>query len=229
MKTIICSQILPNNIKNNLSSAGFTLVEGSYSTIIENETKYHPDMLYFKMLSNKLLVSDKINFVHNLDTFKIVEKTRTPQGAKYPKDCVLNCFRAKNHLFCGGYVAEEIVDECKRSKIEIIKVKQGYAACSTVKVTDEAFITSDTGIHCALIKHGYDALLVSNEGIKLNGYSNGFIGGCALVTENMVAFTGNIKKHKDYENIKAFTANYNKTIVNLNTDTLYDYGGFILL
>ena len=90
MKVVIHSPILPDNIKISLLNEGFTLIEGSFSTVIDNETRYHPDMLYFKLPSGKLLVSDKINNVHNLDTFAAVEKTRTLQGAVYPKDCVLN-------------------------------------------------------------------------------------------------------------------------------------------
>lgn len=229
MKTVIVSALLPEPLKKALSTEGFYVIEGSFSTIIDSETAYHPDMLYFKMPSGKLLVSDKINVVHSLDTFLWVEKTTTPQGAMYPKDCVLNCFTAKNHLICGGYVAEEILSECKQYGLDIIKVRQGYAACSTVKVTDEAFITADISICKALTSHGYKTLLVSNNEIKLNGYNNGFIGGCSLVTEEKIYFTGNIQKHRDFKAINYFCNDNGKKIISLSDGDLYDYGGFITL
>lgn len=229
MKSVICSKILPNNIKKSLLNEGFSLIEGGFSTVIDNETRYHPDMLYFKLPSGKLLVSDKINSVHNLDTFVSVEKTRTLQGASYPKDCVLNCFTAEKHLICGGYVADEIIEECNRHSVKIINVKQGYAACSTVKVTPQAFITADTGIAKALINKQYDVLLVTNNGIELKGYNNGFIGGCALTTDDAIYFTGDISKHTDCNKIISFCKKYNKKVKCLTVDNLYDYGGFIVL
>lgn len=229
MKRVICSSILPDNIKESLLNHGFDPVEGGYSTIVSNETRFHPDMLYFKMPSGRILVTDKHNAVHNLDTFLNPTRSKTEQGANYPQDCVLNCFLTKKHLVCGSYVAEEILEECNKLSIGIIRVKQGYAACSTVKVTSEAFITADSGIYSALITNGYDALLVSNEGIKLNGYSNGFIGGCALAAEEKVYFTGNIKKHINYYEIQSFCKKHGKDTVSLCNDDLYDYGGFVLI
>lgn len=225
MKKIITSSLLPENIVDELRILGYECVKGFKSPLIDDETAYHPDMLFYKLKSGKLLSSATVENVNKLDTiFSKIE----PQG-KYPNDCIFNCFFAKNSLICGRSVAEEIVEDAIKANLKISIVRQGYCACSTIKLNDSAFISSDAGIVNALKSTGHDALLVSNDGIKLNGYNNGFIGGCALSINNIVAFTGVIERHKDYKNIKSFSNNFGKTLISLSKDDLYDYGGFIEL
>jgi len=229
MKYVIASKILPSDIVYELKALGIECLQLWENPLISNETKYHPDMMFYKLTTGELLCSDKTPLVHKLDTFvKLLHSQSTPRDG-YPMDCIFNCFFAKNCLFCGDSTASEIIEDALKAGLDICRVKQGYAACSTVKITDKAFISSDKGIVKALISKGNDALLVSNNGILLNGYSNGFIGGCALTTESYIAFTGNVEKHGDYNNIKSFISNYNKRIISLSKNTLYDYGGFILL
>lgn len=229
MKNVIVSQLLPSHMREKLYDAGFKCISGGRSSVIDNETAYHPDMLYFKLPDGKLLVSASAHPVHNLDTFCELKISKTVQGAEYPKDCVFNCFCTKYCLFSGKYTAEEIIESCEGYGLKNVCVRQGYAACSTIKAAPTAFITSDAGIAKALESTGHDALLVSNEGIKLKGYGNGFIGGCAQSDDDAIFFTGNIEAHKDYERIKTFCKRYGKTVNSLSDDVLYDYGGFIIL
>ncbi len=229
MKYVIASKILATDIVAELKELGIECLQYWENPYINNETKYHPDMMFYKLTTGDVLCGDKTPFVHKLDTFvKVIHSKSIPRDG-YPLDCIFNCFIAKNCLFCGDSTASEIIEDALKAGLDICRVKQGYAACSTVKVTDDAFISSDKGIIKELASKGYDALLVSNDGILLNGYSNGFIGGASLTTDSYVAFTGSIKKHKDYNNIKSFINNYNKNIISLSNNTLYDYGGFIVL
>lgn len=225
MKKIIASSLLPKSIITELHTLGYECIQGFKSPYINNETAYHPDMLFYKLTSGVLLSSSTIDGVNELD---IISCKKAPKDG-YPNDCILNCFFTKNCLICGKNAAEEIIEDANSTNLTIKVVKQGYCACSTIKINDEAFISSDAGIVKALSNTGHDALLVSNYGIFLNGYNNGFIGGCALSDGDIVAFTGDIKKHKDYENIKSFSDNHGKKILSLSNVQLYDYGGFVLL
>lgn len=229
MRYVIASKILTDDIVSELKALDIECLQYWENPLINNETKYHPDMMFYKLTNGSLLCSGNIGLVHKLDTFVKIIRSNTNAKDGYPKDCAFNCFFAKNCLIYGLSAAEEIIEDAACAGLELKSVKQGYAACSTVKVTDSAFISSDKGIVQALKATGNDALLVSNEGILLNGYNNGFIGGCALTTENYIAFTGDIKQHKDFNNIKSFAKNYNKNIISISNKVLYDYGGFITL
>ena len=67
----------------------------------------------------------------------------------------------------------------------------------------------------------------SNENIFLNGFSCGFIGGASGVVDNTILFCGDIRKHKDYNNIKAFANNRGFDLYSLSNNDLYDYGGIL--
>lgn len=227
-KPIIISSLITKNILKELESLGVTYIKGGKAKNIQNETAYHPDMLFYPLLNGKILVENKYNDVNKLDTFFKIKEAKRELNNLYPKDCIFNCFTAGKYLICGKSVAEEILYDAVTYGYEPVYVKQGYASCSTVKLPNEAFICSDKGIHNALKTLGFDVLYVNNKEIVLNGYDCGFIGGCVLyVNEEIVAFSGNIKLHSNYNDIKAFCDNYGIRPYSLSRAYLYDYGGFI--
>ena len=64
--------------------------------------------------------------------------------------------------------------------------------------------------------------------IQLDGYDYGFIGGCCgFIDKNTLVFSGNVKLHKNYEDIKAFAGNYKVDVVSLSNEMLYDIGGIL--
>ncbi len=228
MNKLIISSLLPNDILNELSELGFVCLKAGKTANINNETAYHPDMLFFKLLCGSLLTEK--GFVHTLDTFVNCLESGEKLDDKYPSDCIFNCFYADNNLFCGKNTAKEILEDAIVHGVNIVKVKQGYAACSTVRLSNNAYITSDTGIAAALKALGFDVLIVSNNGITLNGYNNGFIGGCALfVLDGCVGFSGAIENHCDYDAIKGFCRNHHIEPYSLSKSLLYDYGGGIII
>jgi hypothetical protein len=110
----------------------------------------------------------------------------------------------------------------------IVRVKQGYTKCSTAVIDKDSFITGDHAIYKDLINRNYNALMVTNKGISLNGFNNGFIGGCCgKIDKNLLAFTGRIENHVDYNNIRAFCNNLGVDIISLSDKELYDYGGLL--
>ena len=227
-KTIIVSSILKPNIINELESMQIMCIPGGKSQNINNETAFHPDMLYYKLLSGSLLVEKGFTLVNKLDTIlPIIEAGNTLMNG-YPYDCAFNCFVAGKNLICGKSASIDIINDAIMHGYNVISVNQGYAACSTVRLRDDAYITSDITIYKAIADLGFDVLQVSNLGIQLNGYNCGFIGGCALYVDNeIVAFSGNIKNHSDYNNIKSFCNNHKIVPYSLSSSVLYNYGGYI--
>ena len=224
--TIIISSLVNDDITTELDKIGIQYIKGGKSSNIDNETAYHPDMLFYPLQNGEILVEK--GFVHNLDTFFKIKESKTKLLGKYPFDCRFNCFTAGNKLICGKGVAEEIKDDAQNAALDIVYVNQGYSACSTAKLNNDAFICSDIGIYKTLTYLGFDAIFVESEGIALNGYNCGFIGGCVLYTnKDIIAFSGCIENHKQYNDIKSFCANYNISAYSLSKSRLYDYGGFI--
>lgn len=224
---IIISRLVPKQIVRELNTLGINTIKAGKSININNETAYHPDMLFYKLSNGSILTAKQHNFNYKQIPHCIHYVNLNDE---YPKDCILNCIRTARELICGKNAHPVIIEDAKKAGLTIEYVKQGYVACSVVRLNCEAYICSDIGIYNKLVKLGFDALLVETTGIRLNGYSCGFIGGTALaVNKEMIAFSGKVSKYKDFSKISAFCKNYNITVVELSNDILYDYGGYIQL
>lgn len=229
-KHVFVSSLLPKTIIEELGVLGYEAVQTKKSDKIKDEVAYHPDIRLLK-LPNGAWLTDNYEQIINKASYdlKIEHKDlKKSVTGGYPQECALNCFFSRDLLFGGAVIAEELVEFVNAGLFRHIKCRQGYAKCSTAKLNDDAFITADTGIFEALIANGADALKVSNDGIKLDGYSCGFFGGCSgKLGDELLVFTGRIESHVDYNNIKSFCSNHGITPYSLSLDNLYDYGGLL--
>lgn len=149
-------------------------------------------------------------------------------SAKYPADCLLNAAVFGNTAILNPKtICIELLNALKSRNFKIIEVNQGYSKCSVLPVSENAIITTDRAICDKCKQNEIDALLVTTDGISLNGYNYGFIGGCGgLISKDTMLFFGDIDKHPDGEMIRAFLDKYNiKTVKTLGD--LTDYGSFI--
>lgn len=145
----------------------------------------------------------------------------------YPDDCLLNCIVNSTDLICNYDITSAKIKELANGKT-VIDVNQGYAKCSVCAVSDKAFITDDKSIYKALKNAEYDVLEVKKGSVALDGYDYGFIGGaCCKISKDVLAFFGNAKAHKSYDDIKAFCKNYNVDLLSLDNERLCDIGSFI--
>ena len=198
---------MSKDIIKELKALGITAKIIEPSCNLSSELKYHPDVLTFKLPNGKLICED--NFIKLSD--------------KYPDDCVYNCAKIGSTLVYGN---ASIANSYAHLFEKLIHVKQGYVKCSTVVLNDNSVITSDKSIEKAL-GNDFDVLYVTNNGIELNGYNCGFIGGACGVIEKSILFFGDIKKYCDYQNIKSFSRNHGFYLHSLSNSNLYDYGGII--
>ena len=128
------------------------------------------------------------------------------------------------------YTDKVILNYLEKNNIKKINVSQGYCKCSICIVDDNSLITSDEGIYKEVIKYGIDCLLIEKGHIDLFELNYGFIGGCSfLISNNELAFLGNIKNHPDYDKILDFIESKNKKLVSLSDDKLLDLGSVIPL
>ena len=158
--------------------------------------------------------------VNVITTDECVEKA-------YPNDILFNCILTNNKVL---FAKKDCASRLIRERVErIVDVKQGYTACSTCRVSDDAFITTDMGLYKAYTANNIDCLLVEKEGISLPGYDCGFVGGASVVLDDSVCFFGDVTEHKDYKNIVSFVEKYGKKVVSLSNEKLTDIGGSVVL
>lgn len=200
---------------------------------LQSPVKSHADMLCHHLGNNSILITnDNQNLINNtvlntlvLDVNIISENLRE----NYPNDIKLNVARIGNKLICNyKYIAREIKNYCTNQNIKIIDVPQGYSKCSTLIVNNNAIITEDESICLACNKNHIDVLKIEKGHVNLSGYNYGFIGGCSsLISNDILAFFGNIKSHPNFNSIKSFLSNYNINPISLTNSKLIDIGGII--
>jgi hypothetical protein len=151
-------------------------------------------------------------------------------GKTYPYEIAYNAALVGKFLFCyKKYTEKLILEQAEKKGITVIDIKQGYAKCSVAYVSENALITGDKQIYRAALDNGLDNLLVTNEGVMLDGYKNGFIGGASVKIGNKLCFTGDISVHRDYEKIKEFCIDHHTELIFEKDIPLYDYGSPLYL
>lgn len=211
---------------NNIS-----VLRNEANTDIDPSVASHADMAVLHLGSNKIMADkrqDKLrNELENLGF--TVYKTKEQIKGEYPGDIKLN-FAVIGDYAIGNY---NYCDENLKQKLSAkkqINVKQGYSKCSILIVDEKSAITDDTSIYKALVKNGFDALLISKGDISLKGHGYGFIGGASgKITKDSVLFFGDITTHRDFEEIKEFLACHNCSYICSDNGPLRDIGGIIPL
>ncbi|MBE6823897.1 MAG: hypothetical protein E7513_00975 [Ruminococcaceae bacterium] len=152
----------------------------------------------------------------------------------YPNNVRLNAKIIGSNVIC----KEESLDsKLKRhllnNNYNLINVNQGYAACSCVKVNENAIITADNSIYRALKSTYIDVLKIHEGYIDLYGAgenTHGFLGGASvLLNKSNLLFFGDIRKHPAYDKINSFCRKRNVNIHYIDSIQLTDIGGAVLL
>lgn len=221
-------------------ASDFTSKTGINALALEEYSKLdtpvssHADMLVCKIENTVFLYEDyylenKAIFEKIENNYKVV-KVKKKCSKDYPNDIGLNVLIIGKTIFCRlDSCAKEILVYAKENGYKLINVNQGYSACSTLVINEKSAITSDTGIYNALINEGFNALLVSTNGIELKGYNCGFIGGTGGAFDNTLYFFGDISIHKDYHKISSFLEENKCKIVSILSGGVYDFGGIKFL
>lgn len=193
----------------------------------------HTDIITFK-LYDKLFLS-KAYFEAFLGIFsplssKNIITTSDIHGENYPLDAIFNGLLMGDRLFCkSDTFSKEILRHAERLGIKVVNVKQGYPACTTLKISENAAITADRGMSRALKSEGISVLDIKNGGVLLPPYEYGFIGGAGALYGDKVFFLGDIGKHPDSDKILSFIEENGRTAVSLSDEPLADLGGIVFI
>ena len=195
----------------------------------------HPDMLVW-CYGNTIITWSEYKR-QNADIFtelegagaKILTADEAPSD-KYPLDVPLNAaVVGKSIITNTRAVSKKIKAFAEQNKLQTLHTNQGYSKCSTCVVSDNAIITADTSIHELAEKSGISSLLISADGVRLDGYDKGFIGGASGNDGTHVFFCGDLYAHPDGEKISDFCKSHGKIPVSLSDEPLYDYGTVMFL
>lgn len=223
-KYCIISKLLPNTMIKKLHEYGYLTIVVNKQESLNSELGNHPDILCFSFEKGGLVTVDR-DLNSKLDIPGIIY-TDHRLSNEYPNDCALNCLELGGTLF---YNNPFLISTYGSLFSKSVFVKQGYVKCSSIRLNDSAVITSDPSLEKAFKSNGIEVLKVTNDGILLNGFSNGFIGGCAGIDKDKIFFTGCIEKYYDYALIKAFAKRHGIKLISLSEEPLYDYGGLIFV
>lgn len=182
---------------------------------------YNKDTVFVLKECTSLKENLKKYFPNVIEISKNIDKD-------YPNNVMLNCVVLNDKLICNSKtIADEVLQMAIKDNLKIINVNQGYTKCSTCIVNENAIITSDKSIYKSC-SNEMDVLIIRKGYIELPGVDYGFIGGSSFkVNKNTLAFTGNIKLHPDYNNIKSFAHNHNVELLSLTENTMIDIGSII--
>lgn len=154
------------------------------------------------------------------------------QSPIYPNDAQLNIAAIGSSLIFNP--KSSYLPAVNYSTIEhgyqSISCKQGYAKCAALVVNERSLITQDPGIACTAIAAGLGVLQISPDGVALDGFFCGFIGGAGFkLNTGELAFTGTLDALPDKPRILAFLAERNITPVYLTDSPIFDIGSAIPL
>ena len=230
---VLVDERISEDCCDSLSQEGFTPVKLPAMSSLPSAIASHTDILAFK-LGDKIFFSIAyfeafFNTLSPLCTQNIC-LTESCQGKNYPLDAIFNGLLMGDKLFCkADSFSAEIISEASTLGIKTVPVKQGYPACTALKISENAAITADKGMAKALRCEGISVLEIENGSISLPPYEYGFIGGAGEAHGDKVYFFGDIKTHRDSDKILKFIEENGKIAVSLSDEPLADLGGMIFL
>lgn len=230
----IVDRRIPADMVNSLNKLNIHIIKSNICSNTYNAISCHPDISLIKINDNNIIVAPNVyNYyldkLHSLGFNIIMGDSLIDK--KYPNNIQYNvAIFGKYAVHNFTYTDKKVLNYIESNNFIKINVKQGYCKCSICIVDDNSIITSDKGIYNEVIKYNINCLLIENGHIDLFDLNYGFIGGCSgLISQDELAFFGDITHHPNFKEIKEFVEKRNKKIVCLSNSKLLDLGSLIPL
>jgi len=224
---IITNNILPQSAISKLKNYGDVILLETEGIVYDAISK-HPD-IFFCPLGEELIVAPNLPEIYKniLSKKKIsFQEGNKTLGKRYPLTGFYNAVTTENYLIGNTKVMDKAILE-KAENRKVIHVNQAYTRCNLLPLSDKKFITSDKGIEKELKKNNLDVLFVNPEGIILDGFKNGFFGGCCGISGNRVFIAGSLNHFPEGEKVKDFLSDME--IIELYDGPLLDVGSILFI
>jgi len=190
----------------------------------------HPD-LFFCSFQKQLIVApnlpDQYMVLLKNNGIDFVKGTK-PVGKSYPEIARYNVVISDKYLIHNNKYTDNSIRQIFQNR-EWLPVRQGYTRCNLMALSSELFITSDKGIFKELKKKQLDVHYFSTEGILLEGFKHGFLGGCLGFWKNSVFVTGSLSLYRDGEKLSSLLKNRQFNVVELYDGPLVDGGSLFFI
>ena len=235
MKIALVDERIDDVCAEGLCSFGFTPVRLKPHRQLSSAVRSHTDLIisrlgdeYFMTEEYKDAYPSLVGKIEKMLSKKALHFTPDTLCDIYPKDCALNFFALDGAIVCNPKtLSPTVLKRAKEKGLRIISVKQGYPACSALRLNGRAVITADCGIARALEAEGFRAYLIEAGGISLPPHEYGFIGGAAGVFGDTVYFLGDVSRHASFERIKYAIKSEGMNYISLSEGELCDLGGIL--
>lgn len=225
----VCGQI-PYECELFFKENGIEILNFEPNNHIDIAVSTHADMCALHLAENKVAVDkNQTSLIHKLELrgFDVV-KTIEPIAGEYPEDVKLNvALFGKNAVGAFSYSDKNVLERI--TEFNKYTVKQGYTKCSILPVNEKALITDDVSVFKTL-KNAFDILLIEKGDIALGRHEYGFIGGAsAKISKDEIYFFGDIRLHRNSDEILAFLEKHHCKAVYPKNIQLTDVGGIVSL
>lgn len=218
------------NIVSQIQKLGIKIIKTNQHKALPAAESFHADLQCIHIDNKIIVLKESKELIKQFEEYDInytecIGKTIP----KYPS-CIKLCSSILDKYVIANIKGtdKKVIELCEKNNKVILNVNQGYAKCSTAIVSSNSIITSDDSIFKVAKKNNIDVLKIQKGFINLPQYDYGFIGGCCgKLSKYILAFTGKIEDHPDYNNIKSFCRNYNVDMLSLTNNTLLDIGGIL--
>ncbi len=235
IKLAITDGRIPADMERRLVLLGFHVITLPPHPTLGEAVASHTDMLIVRLGDEYISVADYCDTapwvftdLTELLPGKRIVLTADLLSGKYPEDCRLNILKMGDCMFAKcDTVSPYLLDRARELGLETVDVRQGYPACTVLKLSESEAITADRGMARTLAERGISVTLIENGDIELPPYEYGFIGGTAGVFENKVYFLGDPRTHRSYPLIESACSRAGLEIVSLGDGRLIDLGGIL--
>ncbi len=189
----------------------------------------HPDLSLCRI--GDIYIAEKTAYPYYKDKLSGCQVVcgETVLDKHYPSDIAYNVLISEHTAFANfAFLDETVKRELVRQNFYMVHINQGYARCSTAQVGD-GLISADPSVIRGAQENGIDVLPIAPGMIALSGYDYGFIGGASGYIDNHLFFFGDIKKHKNYEEIKKFVSKKGAEIDDIPDYPLTDVGTILCI
>ena len=223
-------------VERALAVCGFRVVRVQKSARLPEDVAAHPDVLMFYDAAAGVLISsceycERVPWVFgDIRAFSGVKMQFSDElfGDAYPRDCIFNAVRYGGTLVCkADTVSKKVLEYALKAGLRIVNTKQGYPACTALRLSDGVAVTADCGMANTLEKIGVKVFKIRQGYVSLPGREYGFIGGTCGVFDGVAYFLGRVENHPDFEIISSALKAAGLSYVSLSDEPLFD-GGQIL-
>jgi hypothetical protein len=226
---IIIDKRIPNPAKEKLSTFG-SLIEFASHNIVYESISGHPD-IFLCQADKKLIIAPNApdDLVNSLREQSIgFTFGNLSLGMKYPETARYNAVVTDKFLIHNHKITDlSIIGSAKNKKY--IHTNQAYTRCNLIALGNNNYITSDKGIERSLSEQKVNILFVNTEGIELQGFANGFFGGCCGVYDDKLFICGSLDYISAKDSIEGFVKEAGLTITELYDGPLVDGGGIFFV